>query len=496
MPWLNALSSTLLENGPKSAFGINPMNEDLSLDDQLRAIPRGLAEPLDGDLVMEQPKPKSKTAIKHDRWSSRRGRQWASSDVGKAATKRVEADEERVNLAADMLSMAWEPCPEFLDECECEGRRQYLSRLLESPEYQGIHRDTALDEMASELAAASFTSQWLDLVAERQEKSGPESNPEGPSDEDDVESEARMQRHVSKALSEAKDGVQELNDTRDALGLGGEGGTDGSMSVEDVKKQFARIKDNRSLRRIMELSGKYLRLAKSMQSSKFVHGPDDVVGIEYGNDLSRVLPSELALLMDEDLELEFMRKFVDRSLMCRELRTVEDEAKGPIVLVVDESGSMDGEPVANAKAIALAILWVARHQKRWACLVGFAGGTEGTFHVVPPGTNDTAGLIDWLSHFFSGGTTMDVPLDVLPRKWQSLGCPAGRTDIIQITDAVVDVGDSLASKFNAWKEANQVKMSTIVINSNKGQMEKVSDRTWTISQLGVEADAVKDCLSV
>jgi uncharacterized protein with von Willebrand factor type A (vWA) domain len=182
--------------------------------------------------------------------------------------------------------------------------------------------------------------------------------------------------------------------------------------------------------------------------------------------------------------------------MCREYRGIEHKARGPIVVIVDESGSMSGEPIWTAKAIALALAWVARHQKRYCCLVGFAGATEGNFLVLPPGKTDDAALMDWLEHFFSGGTDMDVPCDILPKRWDELGCPPGKTDIVCITDAICHIPDAIRNNFLAWKAATQVKMISLIINSEPGDLARVSDRVHRVPSLSLEEEAVGEALSV
>jgi hypothetical protein len=68
-----------------------------------------------------------------------------------------------------------------------------------------------------------------------------------------------------------------------------------------------------------------------------------------------VTASEFSLLSDIDTELEFLRKFAEGELEMDEMSATEAEAKGPIVVVLDESGSMSGERIAHAKAIGQCI---------------------------------------------------------------------------------------------------------------------------------------------
>jgi len=77
------------------------------------------------------------------------------------------------------------------------------------------------------------------------------------------------------------------------------------------------------------------------------------------------LPVELARLADPEFELDALRRIVERQALCREHHAIEPVGKGPIIVVLDESGSMDGEKCHTAKALALALAWIARQQRRW-----------------------------------------------------------------------------------------------------------------------------------
>jgi len=106
---------------------------------------------------------------------------------------------------------------------------------------------------------------------------------------------------------------------------------------------------------------------------KATHGLDDVVGVEPGGDVGRLLPSELARLMIPELELDTLRRIAERQALCREHHATESVGKGPIIVSIDESGSMEGEKAHTAKALALALAWIARRQRRWCGLVAYSG---------------------------------------------------------------------------------------------------------------------------
>lgn len=471
----------------------------MSREDLLNMLdtPAGGAAELEIDDVFQaDATPPSPTALELDDWSLRRGKEvlWSSERLRKTFDSQVE-DWSKVNddyrakaqkaaelATADFHSAAFEPAPQLAKKCENERLSRYMRQLFETPEFQALHAETQLDEVASEIAAASFAEQWVVLTKQ---------------DEPDDEFKSDMQclRAASAALSTAAESVSDLRDAQSALGLGqGAGGS--ALAAQGLAQVFKRVQGSQSLRRICELAGRYRRFAQAQQRKKVLHGRDDVVGVVLDGDVGRLLPHELAALDDPDLELDVMRRLVERQAMCREYRGIEGQARGPIVVVVDESGSMSGEPIYTAKAMALALVWVARHQKRWCCLVGFSGGTEGTFCVLPTGKDNTEELMAWLEHFYSGGTTMDVPLEVLPSKWGELGCPKGKTDIVCITDAIVNVPDEMRKNFLAWKAQEQVKMVTLVLNHEPGDMGQVSDRVHCVRSLSLDEAAVGEALTV
>src|ERR1019366_978819 len=113
-------------------------------------------------------------------------------------------------------------------------------------------------------------------------------------------------------------------------------------------------------------------------------------------------------------------------------RGVEPVGRGPIVISIDESGSMqEQDKIYLAKALALSMLWIARHQKRWCYLIGWSSADQRRNLVIPIGTHDDLALLEWLTQFFNGGTV--PPLDDMPTLFKTSGAPTGKTDIILIT---------------------------------------------------------------
>jgi uncharacterized protein with von Willebrand factor type A (vWA) domain len=327
---------------------------------------------------------------------------------------------------------------------------------------------------------------------------GKAGQPGGPGD--DMAGEMATMRAVVSALKDAQQQVEEMQDAASACGMGS--GAPGSNDPKAIAQVFRRIRGNAMLKRICELAGRYRRLAQSRQRQKALHGYDDMVGVVMDGDVGRLLPHELAMLADPEFEDDAMRRLVERQSMCREYRGVEPVAKGPVVVVVDESGSMRNDhKIETAKALALAMAWVARHQKRWCALVAFAGGTAGRTLVLPPGRWNDHALMNWLEEMIGGGTECDVPLVELPnRYWPEFlkqGLQRGKTDVICITDGIIEVPSDVRDNFIAWKQREKARMTTLAIGTeSRGSLEGVSDEVFCVPSLDVNETAVQKVLSI
>src|SRR5262245_38321538 len=316
----------------------------------------------------------SLTALELDEWGLRRGREaLAESD----RLKQTGLDD---NAIADLHGAAFEPEPRLHDCCIDPLRREFLEQLLQAADYRALHASTMLEPAASAIAAAAFAEQFAAL---RQED-GKGGEGEG------MDEEMAALRAAGRAAAEASKEVEECREACAALGLGP--GSPGSNDPKAIATLFRRVRSSKTLRRICDLAGRYRRLAQSRQRQKAVHGLDDVVGVELGGDVGRLLPHELAKLADDDLADDAMRRLVERQLMCREYRALEPVGRGPCIVCVDESGSMHGEKGHAAKAMALALAWIARSQGRWAALVSYSGDTGERLLALPPGRGRPDGL--------------------------------------------------------------------------------------------------------
>ncbi|RLS87866.1 MAG: hypothetical protein DWI08_04780, partial [Planctomycetota bacterium] len=168
----------------------------------------------------------------------------------------------------------------------------------------------------------------------------------------------------------------------------------------------------------------------------------------------------------------------------------------PIIIVLDESGSMVGERNHAAKALALALAWIARQQKRWCALIAYSGDSGERILPLPLGKWDEVALMNWLEAFIGQGSDLDVPVREMPKFYESLKAPKGKTDLIFLTDAACNISGKLAKIFIDWKRSVQAKLITLVIDSEPEDLAKISDEVHRIRSVDVSEYGVERILSL
>jgi uncharacterized protein with von Willebrand factor type A (vWA) domain len=443
---------------------------------------------------VERPKPASPTALQLDDWARRKGHELLKE------SDRLRDLKLDAHAVADFHGCAFEADPRLGEDCVDPRRRDFIEALLETPDYHALHQTTLLNAAASALATVAFAEQFAALKEEHDrhelDKDLGKKEAKGPGEEEHAAIEREMEtlRAVGKALTKAEKDVEEMLEAAAALGLGP--GSPGSNDPKAIARLFKRVRASPILQRICTLAGRFRRVAQSKQRRKAIHGYDDVVGVTLDGEIARLLPVELTRLVLDDLELDTLRRLVERQALCRQHQSVEPVAKGPILITVDESGSMEGRKVETAKALALALAWIARQQRRWCGLVAFSGDSGHRLLALPPGRWDENALAEWLEQFIGCGSCLDVPIEELPHFYRCLRCPVGVTDVLMITDALCRIPGELKESFRAWKAQAQARVISLVIHSHAGDLNDVSDEVHLVEALSAEDEAVGRVLSL
>ncbi len=183
------------------------------------------------------------------------------------------------------------------------------------------------------------------------------------------------------------------------------------------------------------------------RATPFRHAsPPDIDGVAESNRLSGLLPSEMALLSDRALEMNFYKRYAEHRLQTFDSRshiriteqfeqpTIATEKKGPYIVCLDTSGSMCGKPEEVAKAICYGLLLRSREEGRKCYVISYSTDIE-----ILDLTEWNTGMnevVNFLTYSFYGGTDLEPALEEV---WCILAKEDYRlADVLVISDFEVD----------------------------------------------------------
>ncbi|WP_233710488.1 VWA domain-containing protein [Helicobacter salomonis] len=278
------------------------------------------------------------------------------------------------------------------------------------------------------------------------------------------------------------------------------------LNLAQILALFAQIKNNKALMQICDLLGRMKEMQqemikemiKELKSYSYTERhptrdyKEEICGIHLSNDLENLIPQELALLDDPDLEVLFYLKFTEKRLFCFEkqgyidhhlegIEEVEVEVekeqekegeKGPIIICVDTSGSMSGTPELIAKALTLFLASHAKKSKRSCFLINFSSQTSAMDLSKGGGL---ARLNEFLSLSFGGGTDVGLALKEGLRAMQAENYK--KADLLVISDGDFGELDSNLAQQMQHKRQDKNRFYLLDVNGNSGA-KHAFDKHW------------------
>lgn len=178
------------------------------------------------------------------------------------------------------------------------------------------------------------------------------------------------------AVDEHRDVSAGLEQVAFGLHGTGTGSATGSAGRSPTKSLARRLQTDARLKRIAMLAGRFKRIAANKRRSKVHHRADEVASIDRGSEIGRLLPVELLRLCHPRRRLALQRDFIEGGCLQYALTGTEAKGKGPLIVCLDKSGSMDGQADIWATAVALALLDTARSERRPFGLICFDAGIK------------------------------------------------------------------------------------------------------------------------
>lgn len=262
---------------------------------------------------------------------------------------------------------------------------------------------------------------------------------------------------ISKALSNLVDSENESEeDDSEGMGIGS-----GDPKMEQQKRENVFLRSiPESLKKLALLIGRAGEDEIAAKGRFLTASKSDIEGITVGNNLSALLPSEVAMLSDNSTQDIFYRNYAEKRLQVfasASQSTRPDEHKdGPVIICVDESSSMTGEPLKTAITLAYAVTIIAKRRHRQVLIVAYSDSHK-MMRVESLGRQKKQ-LLDFLSNVSMGGNDENSMFewlfrDILPRedkfKTADILCISdfGWVQIAQFTKKLIDEQKSSGMKF-------------------------------------------------
>lgn len=218
----------------------------------------------------------------------------------------------------------------------------------------------------------------------------------------------------------------------------------------DERLRLARSLNKSRMVEIADLFGRIsnLALSTSVEDVEDVH--DDVVDLETGSDLSRVVASEFLELADPLTEPGFLARWASDELLQVTVRGSDEVGRGAIIMCIDGSGSMGiGERDLWAKATMLVLLHQARAQGRQMHVISF--GYRQLLHrsFTRPTDFTAERIIEAAEVFWASGTDFESPMHKAVEVLRTEFAESGRTraDVVFATDDECSVNPTVMAGY-------------------------------------------------
>ena len=380
----------------------------------------------------------------------------------------------------------------------CEGRElsayeaasEFISKT--AGELDGLLTDIggdkgSLNTLEKLEAAANETRKCLnDLLAPL--RWGPELSPEKESEIVDAANQAESKRRQVEAVSKLVDTTTAGNqDTISALIsqavqsaaekaeevqaiIGAWSDEPGNLERNEVnEKLLAKVRRSDVLKNVAKYLGRFREIFAQGKRNGYAYGRGEKYSLELGNDLSKALTSELAMLASPQTMPLFLRKYQRRQIKQYQRREPVYKGMGDIICCLDESDSTEGDPAAWGKAVALTLLEIAADGGRNFALVHFARKDRFQTNLFRPGAYTTADKMTAAETFLGGGTNFETPMREALRLMREDGFE--NADIVFITDGQCKMPEDFPEELRKEQAERRFTITGVLLDSGSPGME-------------------------
>ena len=371
-------------------------------------------------------------------------------------------------LAASIYYAFYLPLPqsspaENEDEIE-KLKTVILKSILEDAGFWRVKPQTVVDRVTSLVASAS--------LLERVVRNMPRSSQQGPSESEGGSMNEQVRKAVSMALKQAEADSRIARRVESLINSSLVGNTS-ELAFEDVLEAILRLARKTDVARVFEkLSGLKIPSKFARKTERFSRGWME--GIELGGDIERVHPTQLAL----PDELFYTLYAESRLLLYRRVYPLRE---GPLYVLLDKSGSMSGNKIDWARAVAIALFQTALKENRPFYIRFFDAAPHALLSIrSKPKPRDVIKLLEYLGTVkASGGTDITRAVAASVSDVENGRTPRN-IDVVLITDGEDRLSVSVLTSIITKGKA---KLHTIMIGGDNPSLKSVSTSYMSVEKL-------------
>jgi uncharacterized protein with von Willebrand factor type A (vWA) domain len=297
-----------------------------------------------------------------------------------------------------------------------------------------------------------------------------------------------LRRMEAKSLGLAQEIDRVAQDSHDFSLEFGQGGKLSAGERLELGRHLAR---NRKLGELARLVGRFKQDARALRRKTMERGVAEAYDIERGSELGRMIPAELLAMHHPILRRDFGRRLLEGELLQYRLRDEEQKGKGPMVVCIDVSSSMQGDKELWAKAVSLTLMDIARRQRRLFRAVLFSSG-PGSLKVLDLNQKrryqpELGKVMELAEYFPGGGTDFQQPIDAAMELIEHKRLR--RADIVIITDGESAVAPEWLAELRRRKDDLQFSIFAVLVDVGSSELStlaQMSDRVTSVKKLSAE----------
>ena len=299
-------------------------------------------------------------------------------------------------LHGDLFSMLYSP------QYSKDEEGTYYStvgKVENTEEFIDLRKETSFDDVLSYIGATK--------LLEHLDENSPKQQPQTSNKQSDGKNQSEqtvMQEVMRKAINQTKKDVENSKSAITSMGI--EPGELKNVPIEDKVKLISHLlRENSTLfKKIMDLANRMLAKAKNEMIKDPEYLPTKISRVHLSDDISHL--AEPSVLLDDDM---FDAAYADKKLVTYDIRDRWEKKRGPIIVMIDTSGSMDTNRTIWSKAIAVVLHSIAKEQNRRMRAVLFSSYGENEIIDFKNDKNEMKKVLDLITHSFGGGTSFESP---------------------------------------------------------------------------------------